>query len=122
MRCVIVDDNAPFLDAARDLLARQGINVVGLATTLAEAIQRADELHPDVMLVDIELGREDGFEVARRVTQAAGSDTPRVVLISTHAEDDLAELVASSPAVGFLSKSDLSRSAIDRLLAGGASG
>jgi CheY-like chemotaxis protein len=119
---VIVDDNAPFLDAARDLLARQGINVVGLATTLAEAIQRADELHPDVMLVDIELGREDGFEVARRVTQAAGSDTPRVVLISTHAEDDLAELVASSPAVGFLSKSDLSRSAIDRLLAGGASG
>jgi CheY-like chemotaxis protein len=119
VRCVIVDDNAEFLAAAGDLLAAQGVSVVGLASTLAEAIQRADQLLPDVMLVDIELGHEDGFDVARRLTRPPGRTTPRVVLISTHTEEDFAELVAGSPAVGFLSKSQLSRSALDQLLAGG---
>lgn len=114
-RCLIVDDNTRFLDAARSTLERQGLDVVGTATTTAEALQRAETLRPDVALVDISLGDESGFELARRLVDEFC--TP-VVLISTRAEDDYADLVATSPAVGFLSKSQLSANALRELLSG----
>jgi CheY-like chemotaxis protein len=116
LRCLIVDDNARFLDAARGLLEGDDLTVVGVASTSAEALQRAGELQPDVALVDIDLGEESGFDVARRLTDDAAGERARVILISTYAESDFAELVAESPAVGFLSKSDLSRQAIHELL------
>jgi DNA-binding NarL/FixJ family response regulator len=114
LRCLIVDDNAEFLDAVRDLLERQGISVVGVASTSAEALRQADALRPGVVLVDVDLGGESGFDLARRL--AEGPDPLRVVLISTYAERDIDELVQTSPAVGFLSKRDLSRGAIGALL------
>lgn len=117
-RCLIVDDNPGFLEAAYDLLTRQGVNVVGVASTSAEALQRAEELRPELTLVDVELGDDSGFELARRLTRAMESEPPRVVLISTHAEQDFADLIAASPAVGFVSKSDLSRGAIRDVLVG----
>jgi CheY-like chemotaxis protein len=46
VQCLIVDDNAEFLAAVRDLLERQGMIVVGVASTSAEALQRAGELAP----------------------------------------------------------------------------
>ena len=112
--CLIVDDNAAFLEAARDLLERQGVEVVGVAATSAEALRRSMELHPDVILVDVELGQESGLELCRMLDHVSGDAA--VVLISTYAEGDLDELVDTSPARGFLSKSDLSRGAILELL------
>jgi two-component system nitrate/nitrite response regulator NarL len=116
LRCLIVDDNVDFLTTARDLLTRQGISVVGLASTGCEAVRRADELSPDVALVDIDLGGESGFDVAQLLAQAPRPDRMHVVLISTYAENDFAELIAASPAVGFVSKSDLSGKAISEVL------
>lgn len=113
MRCVLVDDNSRFLGAARSLLERQGIAVVGLASTSEDALRRAEELRPDVLLVDIDLGSESGFDVAR---QLATSGKASVILISTHAEQDFADLIATSPAVGFISKSDLSAGTIHEVL------
>jgi CheY-like chemotaxis protein len=72
LRCLIVDDSPHFLDAARGLLERQGITVVGVASTSAEALRRAQELRPDVTLVDIDLGGESGLELARRLHHQAG--------------------------------------------------
>jgi len=118
MRCLIVDDSPRFLDAARGLLERQGVNVVGVASTSAEALKRTTELRPDVTLVDIDLGGESGLELARRLYGQAGPGPPPVILISTHAEQDYAELIAASPAIGFLSKTALSAEAIRDLLAG----
>jgi DNA-binding NarL/FixJ family response regulator len=115
LRCLIVDDNPQFLAVARQLLEREGIVVVGAASNGAEAIQRAKELTPDVMLLDIDLGHESGFDIARHLA-AVGGTGPRVILISTYAESDFADLIAASPAAGFLSKSDLSASAISRIL------
>jgi len=117
LRCLIVDDNADFLTTARDLLTRQGITVVGLASTGSEALQRADELRPDVALVDIELGAESGFDVARLLGTTPHLEPLPVVLISTYAEHDFLDLIAASPAVGFVSKSDLSGQAISDVLA-----
>jgi CheY-like chemotaxis protein len=114
LRCFIVDDNAQFLAAARALLEGQDVVVVGVASGSDGALLRIGQLRPDVVLVDIDLGDESGFDVARRIDEAVGLP---VVLISTYAESDVTELVAESPAVGFLSKSDLSGAAIAALLA-----
>ena len=70
------------------------------------------------MLVDIDLGPESGFDVARRLVQSLDSAGARTILISTHDEAEFADLIAASPAIGFLPKSDLSAAAIRRLLAG----
>jgi DNA-binding NarL/FixJ family response regulator len=114
MRLLIVDDSPGFLEAAQAALGNGGITVVGVASTSDEALQRIDELRPDVALVDIDLGDESGFEVARRVVEAG--DPPRVILISSHAEDDLEELITTSPALGFVPKTRLSAEAIRAVL------
>ena len=113
-RCLIVDDNAMYLSEARDLLGRQGMRVVGVASTHGEAMAIAASDRLDVALVDVDLGAESGLDVARAL---AMSDEPvPVILISAYAEKDLHELLEDSPAVGFLAKSVLSRAAIDGLL------
>jgi CheY-like chemotaxis protein len=116
LRCLIVDDNVDFLDAASELLGREGVNVVGTAATSKEAVQRAADLQPEVTLVDIYLGHESGFELARRLADDANKNHSAVILISTYAEGDLDEVIAASPADGFLSKSELSGYALYRLL------
>ena len=112
-----MDDSAVFLDAARTLLEREGLSVVGVASTEASAIQEAKRLRPDVVLVDIMLGGESGFEVARSLIDRAAQPSPVVViLISTQNETDFDELIAESPAAGFVPKSKLSADAILRFL------
>ena len=120
--CLIVDDSAGFLDAARTLLVQEGISVVGVASTKAEALQRAKELRPEVILVDIDLGAESGFDLARRLVEESGADPRAVILISTHAREEFADLIEASPAGGFLSKSDLSASAIREVVGRNADG
>jgi CheY-like chemotaxis protein len=112
IRLLIVDDNAHFLEAARRLLEREGMTVVGVASTTIDALRRADELRPDVTLVDIELGQESGFDLARRLTEGTGNGPWPVILISAYPEQDLADLIEASPALGFLPKSSLSGRAI----------
>jgi DNA-binding NarL/FixJ family response regulator len=118
LRLLIVDDSPQFLEAARDLLEGEGMTIVGVATTISDALDRVDVLRPDATLVDIELGDESGFELARRLADVSGGVPERVVLISTYAKEDLLELIEASPAVGFLSKSNLSGRAIRQLLDG----
>ena len=116
IRCLLVDDSDAFLKAASDLLQREGVTVAGTASNSAEALRQARALRPDVILVDIGLGRESGFDLARLLAQDAQAGRAEVILISARAEADYAELIAESPAAGFLVKSDLSARAIDRIL------
>ena len=116
IRCLIVDDNKDFLQAARVLLEREGMTVAGVASTGADALRQVESLRPEVVLVDIFLGDESGLELARRLVDAPGGAT--VILISTHAEADVANLITGSPAVGFLPKAELSAEAIRRMVDG----
>jgi two-component system nitrate/nitrite response regulator NarL len=118
-RCLIVDDNGSFLEAASVLLKRQGLTIAGVASTGAEALREVERLEPDVVLVDLMLGRESGFDVARRLVDEDGNGAT-VILISTHSEADFADLISATRAAGFVSKSELSASAIERILAGHA--
>ena len=68
---LIVDDSRPFLDAAQHLLARDGFQVVGTASTVEEAVALAEAVRPQVALVDIHLAGESGFEVARRLARSS---------------------------------------------------
>jgi DNA-binding NarL/FixJ family response regulator len=122
LRCLIIDDSPHFLDAARGLLEREGVEVVGVASTGADGLRSVEALRPDVTLLDIDLGGESGFEVATRLHRDTRPPPSRVILISTHAEQDYAELIAASPVVGFLSKSALSAGAIHNLLDGEVNG
>lgn len=117
LRCLIVDDNAGFIAAARSLLEGQGISVVGTASSTIDAVQKVRELRPDVALVDIDLGVDSGFDAARRLADASSQSAPAVILISTHDRDEFADLIETSPAVGFLAKTDLSAATIQQLLA-----
>jgi DNA-binding NarL/FixJ family response regulator len=115
LRCLIVDDNASFLHSAETLLERQGLTVVGLASNAADALRLAPELRPGVVLVDIVLGPESGFDLARELARD-GESSPTVILISTHDEADFADLIKETPAAGFVPKSELSAEAIGRLI------
>jgi DNA-binding NarL/FixJ family response regulator len=116
MRCLIVDDNRSFLDAARVLLEREGMTVAGVALNSAEALRQAEALRPEVVLVDISLGEESGFDLARRLVEDDLGYEATVLLISTLAEEDVADLIAEGPAAGFVPKSELSASAIRRFV------
>lgn len=87
-----------------------------MASNGSLALLQAERLRPDVTLVDIALAGESGFELARRLQQATSSAPSRVILMSTHAEDDFTTSSRQAPAVGFLSKVDLSAAAIRDLL------
>jgi DNA-binding NarL/FixJ family response regulator len=115
---LIVDDSPRFLESARALLEREGFSVVGVASTAATGISEYERLHPDVVLVDIMLGEDSGFDVARRLADLGSGQAPVVViLISTEHEGDFADLIAASAAIGFVPKANLSGAAIRRLLA-----
>jgi DNA-binding NarL/FixJ family response regulator len=116
LRCLIVDDNDAFIRAARALLTREGVTVVGVASSITEALVQIHALRPDVVLVDIGLGDESGFDLARQVAAGGDGGSAEVIMISSRAETDYLELIAESPVAGFLAKSELSARGIEQLL------
>jgi CheY-like chemotaxis protein len=116
LRCLLVDDNAAFLDAASVLLRRDGMTVVGVAMSGVDALRLARALRPDVVLVDIGLGDENGFAVARLLDQDDDGSHPKVIMISARAESDYSDLIIDSPAIGFVAKSELSALEIGRVM------
>lgn len=121
LRLLLVDDNERFLAVARTSLERDGIEVIGTASTVAQAMDRAGTLRPDVVLVDVALGSESGFDLTRQLVDRYPDLRTGVVLISTRREEDLADLIASSPAVGFVWKAHLSAGAVRALVPAGGS-
>lgn len=116
VRCIIVDDNQEFLGTARGLLEGQGISVIGIASTGAQACRACQELQPDVVLLDVNLGDECGFEVARVLARQAGPPPPRVILISAHPPDDFEEVICGTLALTFMPKTALSGTAIRHVI------
>jgi CheY-like chemotaxis protein len=116
LRCLIVDDNPRFGDEARSLLEHEGVSVVGVAASGDEAVLLAEQLGPDLALVDISLGDESGFDVAHRLVNRSTMRAPAVILVSTYEEQEFSGRIAASPALGFIAKTKLSAERIRQLL------
>jgi DNA-binding NarL/FixJ family response regulator len=112
---LIVDDHPSFRASARALLQAEGFDVVGEAADGAEALRAVEELHPDVVLLDVQLPDTDGFDVAARLTRM-NARAPAVVLTSSRDSSDFGPLVAYSGARGFVPKAELSGKALATLL------
>lgn len=114
-RVLIIDDNNAFRAAARQLLERGGFIVVAEAGSGTDAVEDAKTHRPDLALVDLQLPDFDGFEVAERLSRL--DPAPKVILTSSLDGSDFGALVASSSALGFIPKAELSAQAIGALLA-----
>ncbi len=79
-------------------------------------MRRAVELEPDIVLLDVHIGDESGFELAQRLEREAAVPPSRMILTSTFSADDFPEMINSASAAGFISKADLSAHAIRRVL------
>jgi CheY-like chemotaxis protein len=111
---LIVDDHAEFRTSARALLELQGFDVVAAVEDGAAALDAAERLQPDVVLLDVQLSGMDGFEVAERL--AAHERAPRVVLISSRSRGAYEARLPGAPVAGFLGKDELSGAALAALL------
>ncbi len=120
LTCLIVDDSREFLASAARLFDSSCLEVVGLASTGADAERLVAALVPDVALVDVELGDEDGTDLAGKL--AAGWPEMRVILISLRDQGELGELIADSGVAGFLRKDMLTVSAVLDLAGGHTDG
>jgi DNA-binding NarL/FixJ family response regulator len=112
---LIVDDHPSFRASARRMLEADGYEVVGEAEDGVAALAAAQQLRPELVLLDVRLPDVDGFEVARRLLNAS-SPVPQIVLVSSHDSADLGEAIGASGARGFVPKSELSAEAIALLI------
>ena len=102
MRVLLVDDHALFLEGIRNLLASEGIQVVGTARDGLEALAQARRLRPDVILMDVQMPRCNGLS-ATRLIKAEMPESKIVILAMSEDEQDLFEAVKSG-ASGYLLK------------------
>jgi DNA-binding NarL/FixJ family response regulator len=118
-RCLVVDDSATFGAAVRGLLEDAGVTVVGTATTLETAVAAANLHAPGLILVDIDLGVESGFDAVEALHRA--QPDAALILVSTHDQEDFADMVEASSAMAFLPKFELSAELILETVARGGS-
>ena len=103
---MIVDDQAPFRSAARMVVQlTDGFTVVGEAETGEQSVEMAAALHPDLVLMDVNLPGIDGLEATRRIL-AAAARPPVVVLLSTYEAADYGPRAAEVGAAAFIPKSE----------------
>jgi DNA-binding NarL/FixJ family response regulator len=114
-RLLIVDDHAEFRAFTRTILSDDDFDVAGEAGDGESALSEVERLHPDVVLLDVQLPGIDGIEVARRL--AATSGAPRVVLTSSRDASDYGARLRETPISGFLHKRELSSEALAALVA-----
>jgi DNA-binding NarL/FixJ family response regulator len=112
---VIVDDHPSFRATARALLEADGFEVVGEAEDGRSALAEVARLHPDLVLLDVQLPDMDGFAVAARIARLNGR-CPDIVLTSSRDAADFGPLVAQSGARGFVAKAELSGAALRSVL------
>jgi len=111
---IVVDDQAPFRLAARAVLRRTaGFELVGEAGNGLEAITLAEDVHPDLVLMDINMPEMGGIEATRQIMAELPETV--VILCSTYGVSDLPPEAATSGARAYVHKEQLDATTIKRL-------
>ena len=113
---LIVDDHPSFRASARMLLEAEGFDVIGEAEDGESALEAVRTLHPDVVLLDVQLPGIDGIEVAARLTANGADGGPAIVLTSSRDLADLGPVRDRCDVRGFIPKAELSGAALEALL------
>ena len=120
IRVLVVDDMEPFRRLVVSMLqARQELQVIGEVSNGLDAVQKAQELHPDLILLDIGLPKLNGIEAARRIR--GFSPTSRIIFVSQESSTGVVKEVLSMGACGYVVKLDAGRellAAVDAVLRG----
>jgi DNA-binding NarL/FixJ family response regulator len=114
IRVLLADDDREFLDALRELIDRQPeLGVVGLAENGLEAIEQADELDPDAVVIDVHMPLVDGVTAVAHLRQ----EHPSLCLIALTGDEapKLHEAIKEAGADGVLMKSELMDGLVERL-------
>lgn len=105
IRVLVVDDHEPWRRfASTTLLTQPELQVIGEVSDGLEAVQQAEELQPDLILLDIGLPRLNGIEAARRIRKV--SPASKIIFVSENRSADIAEEALSTGACGYVVKSD----------------
>ena len=111
VRVLIVDDQAPFRDAARMVVEMtDGFEVAGEASTGEEAVEMTRTLAPDLVLMDVQMPIMDGLQATRAI--AGLPEAPPVVVMSTHESGDYRGSAIEAGAVAFIPKSEFGMDAL----------
>jgi DNA-binding NarL/FixJ family response regulator len=114
IRVLLVDDHALFREGLASLLSSQpDIEVVGEAEDGLEALVMAQELQPDIILMDVTMPGCDGLEATRLIKEAVPD--VKIVMLTVHDDDDRLFEAIRSGAVGYLLKSTASEALMPKL-------
>jgi DNA-binding NarL/FixJ family response regulator len=102
IRVLIVDDQALFREGLSAVLSAQGVDVVGEAANGQEAIELAQSLSPDVILMDLRMPVLDGIAATRHI--ASISHGPRIIALTTFDDDESVFDAIRAGALGYLLK------------------
>jgi two-component system, NarL family, response regulator DegU len=102
IRLMLADDHRLLRDGLRRSLTEEGFDVIGEASDGHEAIDLADRLRPDVVLMDVTMPGCDGVEATRRIS--AAHPEIRVVMLTMHADQDVLRSALAAGASGYLIK------------------
>lgn len=106
-RVLIVDDQAPFRDAARMVVElTEDFEVVGEVETGEDAVEKAKELEPDLILMDLNLPGIDGLEATMKIR--GNSDRVVVLMVSTYEAGEYAVKAGEAGASAYIPKSEFS--------------
>ena len=104
MKILIVDDHEALRAGVRSVLESRGIEVCGEATNGQEALTKAIQLRPDLIILDITMPILDGFTAAREITKRLPG--VGILLLSMHESASMVNVAKSSGARGYVAKSE----------------
>lgn len=102
---LVVDDYEPFCQVVRSLLDGSRFSIVGQALDGLEAVQKATELHPDVVLLDLSLPKLNGIRAAERIRCL--SPNSKILILSQDCSPDLVQAALEQGVLGYLHKSHI---------------
>jgi len=106
LRVLLVDDFAAWRKYVRSVLQeRENFDVVGEAADGEEAIEKATELQPDLILMDVAMPKMNGIEAAKRIRDSAPNS--KILFLSVETSDELAETALAAGGQGYIGKSEV---------------